>query len=62
MTMKGAKEDPKLTEFLANNDAFKRLAMGFHSNKSSIFTRMQQYLDKELLGAPKGTKQIDGKK
>ena len=40
LSVKNAKEDPNITNYLANSDAFKRLALNFHSNKTSVFDRI----------------------
>jgi hypothetical protein len=39
-----------VTEFLANNETFKNAALGFHDKKKWLFTDLEKYLDKEILG------------
>ena len=41
---------PEVTEFLANNETFKNAALGFHHKKKWLFTDLEKYLDKEILG------------
>lgn len=50
MSLGSAKELPSLTNFLVNNPAFRHFAMKTHQNKQSMLSRVEQYLDKEILG------------
>jgi hypothetical protein len=41
-----AKDIPEVTEFLANNDRFKKAALGVHQTKKGWFKDIESYLDK----------------
>ena len=45
-----ARDIPEVTQFLANNETFKKAALGLHQNKKNMLFNLEEYLDKELLG------------
>ena len=45
-----AKDIPEVTSYLAKNETFRNAAMGLHKGKTNMFTNLDQYLEKELLG------------
>jgi predicted sulfurtransferase len=50
LSMGKTKEIGSLTDFLVSNPMFRHFALKTHKNKQTMFQRMEQYLDKELLG------------
>ena len=48
--LRRAKEIGFVTEFLVNNEMFKKAALGFHNTKKGGTNSLFEYLDKELLG------------
>jgi len=48
--MSRSKEIGSLTDFLVGNPTFRNLALGFHKQKQSLFSNVEAYLDKEILG------------
>ena len=41
---------PEVTQYLIKNETFRSTALGFHKRKSSLFTDLEKYLDKQILG------------
>ena len=41
---------PEVTEFLVQNETFRNTVLGFHKKKGHLFTDLEKYLDKEILG------------
>ncbi len=50
MRIGNAKEIGGLTDFLVNNPTFRQFALKTHSNKKSLLSNIEAYLDKEILG------------
>eukprot|EP00347_Sterkiella_histriomuscorum_P024385 403331305 len=60
--LKQTQDIKELTDFLAQNETFKKTAKKIHTKKSSFFGNMDSYLEQELLGIKKETpKRIEDK-
>ena len=49
LMFKNSKEIPELTDFLVKNQTFRKFAVNSHHGKKSLFSRIDKYLEKELL-------------
>lgn len=47
--VKRSRDIPEVTNFLANNEQFKKAAMGLHEKKQSFWKDLDSYLEKELV-------------
>ena len=56
--MAKSKEIPELTNFLARNETFKKVAINSHQTTKGAWKNIEDWLDKELL-APEERKQIE---
>ena len=49
MQFKNAKEIPELTDFLVGSKTFRKIVINSHHEKKSVFTKIDQYLERQLL-------------
>ncbi|CAI2384894.1 unnamed protein product [Moneuplotes crassus] len=49
LRMRKAKEIPELTDFLVNNQTFRKIAVNSSQSKKSFFQKIDNYLEKELI-------------
>ena len=60
--VKKSRDIPEVTDFLANNEHFKKAAMGLHKKKTSFWNEFDTYLEKELVTKEEHLTLDEGKK